>query len=55
MKKFRTAGCVIIMFIAAIAGFFVGAFLDDAMNGAILFSLIAGTACVVYAIDNRDD
>ena len=43
MKKFRTVSCVIIMAIAAIAGFFIGgATLDEPMGGAILFSMIAG-------------
>ena len=52
MKKFRTVACVVIMVIAAIAGFFIGAVLNEAMNGAIMLSLIAGVACVVYNIDN---
>lgn len=60
MKKFRTIACVIIMVIAATIGFFIGAGLYDAtwneaLNGAILFSLIAGIACIVYAIDNRNE
>ena len=50
MKKYRTVACVIIMAIAAIAGFFIGATLDEAMGGAILFSMIAGIACIVYSI-----
>ena len=29
-------------------GFFVGIRIDEAMGGAILFSLIAGIACVIY-------
>ena len=44
MKKYRTVSCVIIMAIAAIAGFFIGATLDEAVGGAILFSMIAGIA-----------
>ena len=44
MKKYRTVACVIIMVIAAIAGFFIGATLDEIMGGAILFSMIAGIA-----------
>lgn len=55
MKKFRTVVSVIIMLIAGIVGFFVGASLDDAMGGAILFSMIAGIACLVYATDNRSE
>ena len=55
MKKYRTVSCVIIMAIAAIAGFFIGATLDEAMGGAILFSMIAGIACIVYNIENREE
>ena len=55
MKKFRTVACIIIMVIAAIAGFFIGAFLDEAMGGAILFSMIAGIACIIYNIENREE
>lgn len=54
MKKLRTAGTVIIMAFAAAVGTFAGAALGDAVGGAILFALIAGIGCVVYAIDNRD-
>lgn len=55
MKKFRTVACVIIMAIAAITGFFIGAALNEAMGGAILFSLIVGIACIVYNIDNSGE
>ena len=55
MKKFRTVSCVIVMAIAAITGFFIGAALDEAMGGAILFSMIAGIACIVYNIENREE
>ncbi len=46
---------VIAMAVAGIIGFFVGAALGNAFGGAILFSMIAGIACVVYAIDNREE
>ena len=52
MNKFRTVASVIIMVIAGIVGFFIGVAVGEAMSGAILFSMIAGIACVVYAIDN---
>lgn len=55
MKKFRTIVSVIIMALAGIAGFFAGSALQDAFGGAILFAMIAGIACIVYAIDNRDN
>ncbi|MDO5785485.1 MAG: hypothetical protein Q4P20_10540 [Eubacteriales bacterium] len=54
MKKFRTVVSIIIMVIAGIMGFFVGSALNEGLNGAILFSLIAGIACVIYTIDNRE-
>ena len=38
----------------AIVGFFIGASLGDALGGAILFALIAGFACVIYTLDNRE-
>ncbi len=54
MKKFKTIVSVIVMCLAGIAGFFLGSVLDAPMGGAILFSMIAGIACVIYAIENRD-
>lgn len=54
MNNFRTVASVIIMVIAGIVGFFVGAYLSDAMGGAILFSLISGIACLIYTIDNPE-
>ena len=41
--------------VGAIAGFFIGATLDEIMGGAILFSMIAGIACIVYSIENREE
>lgn len=55
MDKFRTVVSVIIMMIAGIVGFFMGAFLNDPMGGAILFAMIAGIACIIYVIDNREN
>lgn len=54
MKKFRTVIAVIAMVVSGIIGFFIGATINEMMNGAILFSMIAGIACIVYTIDNRD-
>lgn len=54
MKKFRTAASVITMLIAGTAGFFIGAALDNALGGALLFSMIAGIACVIDTIDNQE-
>lgn len=55
MKKFRTYAAIIIMALAGTVGFFAGAALENAFGGAILLSLIAGIACVVYAIDNHGE
>lgn len=54
-KKFRTAVSLIVMLLSGAAGFFIGAALGNAWGGAICFSMIAGIACVVYAVDNRDE
>ena len=54
MNKFRTVVSVIGMVIAAIVGFFIGASRGDTLGGAILFALIAGFACVIYTLDNRE-
>ena len=54
MNKFRTVVSLVIMAIAGIAGFFAGAFLDAGPDGAILFSLIAGIACIIYTIHNQE-
>ena len=54
MKKFRTVASVIIMVIAALAGFFAGSALNDGLHGAILFALISGIGCIVYTVDNPE-
>lgn len=46
---------IIIMVVAGIVGLFIGASMNEAMDGAILFSMIAGIACLVYTIDNRQE
>ncbi len=55
MKKLRTVVSVIIMVIAGIVGFFIGASMNETLSGAILFSMIAGIACVIYTIDNQKE
>jgi len=55
MKKFRTICSIIIMILAGIVGFFVGSSLDNSFEGAILFSVIAGIACIIYTLDNREE
>ena len=53
MKKFRTSISVTIMIFAAIGGYLTGSTANEPMGGAILFAMIAGLACIVYAIDNQ--
>ncbi|MDI9469880.1 MAG: hypothetical protein QM296_06715 [Bacillota bacterium] len=55
MKTSRTIVSIIVMILAGIVGFFVGAFLDNSFSGAILFSMIAGISCVIYTLDNRGE
>ncbi len=50
MKKFRTIVSVIAMLIAEI-----GATMNNAIGGAILFSMIAGIVLIIYAIDNQEE
>ena len=47
----HTAWTVVLMLLAAAVGFYIGAWVDDSMGGAIVFSVIAGTGCIVHAID----
>lgn len=54
MNKFRTVSAIIIMVLAAVVGLFVGAAFNESLNGSILFALISGLACVIYAIDNKE-
>lgn len=54
MNKFRTVVSLIIMIITGIIGFFAGAALEAGLDGAILFSLIAGIGCIIYTIDNQE-
>ena len=53
MNKFRTVISVIVMMLAGIVGFFAGAALGSGLEGAILFSMVAGIGCIVYTIDNQ--
>ena len=55
MKKFGTIISLIAMVLYGMLGFLIVAVLGNAFGGAILFSMIAGIACVVYTVDNRDE
>lgn len=55
MDKFRTVAPIILMLLTALAGFAVDAGLfGSGFGGAILFAMIAGFACVIYVLDNRE-
>ena len=54
MRLFRMIVSIFVMLIAGLIGFFVGLRIDEAMGGAILFSVIAGIACVIYTIENQE-
>lgn len=55
MGKFRTVVSVILMVLAARIGFAVDAGLfGSGFGGTILFAMIAGFACVIYVLDNRE-
>ena len=51
---FRMIVSIFVMLIAGLIGFFVGIRIDEAMGGAVLFSVIAGIACVIYTIENQE-
>ena len=48
-----TVPSVVIMVLAAAAGFFLGAFLNDIMGGMILLALIAGIACIIHTMEEH--
>ena len=54
MRLFRMIISIFVMLIAGLIGFFVGIRIDEAMGGAVLFSVIAGIACVIYTIENQE-
>ena len=52
----KTGWAVAITASAAVIGFFVGAGLNDAFGGAIVFAIVAGVGCIVSAIgDLKED
>ena len=53
MKECGAVASVIVMALAAIVGFLRVAALGGALEGAILFAMIAGFGCLIYAQDNR--
>lgn len=49
----RTIVSVILMLVAAFVGFLLGTAINEAMNGAILLSIITGVACIINAIEKN--
>lgn len=49
----RTMISSVIIVIAAVIGFFMGAGMNQAMGGATLFATIAGFACTIQAIESK--
>ena len=52
-SSMRTIISSVIVIIAAVIGFFMGAGMNQAMGGATLFATIAGFACTIQAIESR--
>ena len=49
----RTMISSVIIVIAAVIGFFMGAGINQAMGGATLFATIAGFSCTIQAIESK--
>lgn len=49
----RTIISVLIIIVAAVLGFFMGAGMNQAMGGATLFATVAGFACTIQAIESK--
>ena len=54
MRLFRMIVSVFVMLIAGLIGFFVGIRIAAAMGGAVIFSFLAGIACVISAVENQE-
>ena len=48
----KTIGSAVVIILAAIVGLFLGAAMNDGLNGSILLAVIAGFVCVIYTIEN---
>lgn len=49
----RTIVSLVIIIIASVIGFAMGAGLNEAMGGATLFAAIAGFGCTIQAIESK--
>lgn len=56
----KTAASVIIMVLSAVAGFFAASFVSTSVDdssaflGALLFAFIAGVACIIHTLSNKE-
>lgn len=48
----KTIVSMLLMIVAAVIGAFLGAGMNDVMGGAILFAMITGFACTIYAVES---
>ena len=51
----RTIISIIIIIVASVIGFSLGAGMNEAMGGAALFATIAGFACTIHAIESKKE
>lgn len=49
----RTVISIVIIIVAAVIGFAMGAGMNEAMGGATLFVTITGFACTIQAIESK--
>ena len=50
----RAVGSSVLSLLGSIVGFFLGAFLNQPMEGAIVGTLVVGIGCIVYAVDQQE-
>jgi hypothetical protein len=53
VSNMRTIISIVIIIVAAVIGFAMGAGMNEAMGGATLFATIAGFACTIQAIESK--
>ena len=50
----RAVGSSVLSLLGGIVGLFLGAFLNQPMEGAIVGTLVVGIGCIVYAVDQQE-
>lgn len=46
---------IVIMFVSALLGIFVGSAMNGAETFGIIFTIIAGFSCTIYVIESKKD